>query len=118
MGIPWKRIGHILEGVGKSGLVPIPGLPAAIEGVEAAFGQGQGATKLSIVSQIADVALNETLSLDALTADQVTQLQALKTAYISDYVAGRNLEAKIVADAQALQAFIASLKAAAPPKVG
>lgn len=112
---PWKKIGQVLLGLGKSGLIPIPGLPAAIDGIEAAFPPKSGVTKLAAADAIADALIGASKDLGALTAEQSAELQRLKTAYINDYVAARNLESQMEADAKALKSFIDGLHPAPPP---
>lgn len=110
MGIPWKKVGSFFLKLGKSGLVPIPGLPAAIEGLEEAYPHGHGGTKLEQALAMADALLSGAVDLGALTPEQAAELKTLQTNYINHYVAIRNLEAQFVVDAKALKAFIDSLK--------
>jgi polyhydroxyalkanoate synthesis regulator phasin len=111
MGIPWKKIGKGLLGIGESGLLPIPWLAPIIHGVEAAVtGPGQGATKFAMVSTIADAVVSQLVDIGVMTPEQVQKLNDLKTAAINSYVALKNLEAQGQADMQALHDFLGSLK--------
>lgn len=123
--VPWKKIFTFGLGIAASGLIPIPGLPIAIEAianaVEHVFGPGSGTTKLQKATIMLDGLVSAAIDLNLMDADDVARYQHLKEKCFTNYVTWKNLEAdtldklkvaehETVETFNELQAFISEVK--------
>ena len=110
MGIPWKKIGQVFLGIGKSGLLPVPGLPMAIELIEDALPDAKGSDKKKAVEAISDAILSAGAALQGLTEEQVEAVKRARSKAIDAYVAARNAESAAQDAFDELRVVIATFK--------
>lgn len=126
-----KKTGQVLLGIGKSGLLPVPGLPMAIETVEATVAAARndadrdgvpdaptGPSKFQQVVLISDGMLKAAGVLDVLSPEERAKVDAVRAQTIQDYVAYRNAEAQAKASFDQWEALIASFRRSAADGTG